>query len=120
MHTKQINKIFWPLLLLAYSAMIYFASSKPIEIPGPGFPAKDKLLHLIAYAALAWLAWQTVKAWSLRHPGEWAWLYAAGYGATDEWHQYFVPGRQCDLWDWVADAVGAAMVILVVTRHSES
>ena len=31
------------------------------------------------------------------------------YGATDEWHQSFVPGRDADVRDLVADAVGAAL-----------
>jgi VanZ family protein len=33
---------------------------------------------------------------------------AAVYGIVDEIHQYFVPGRDCSPWDWVADALGAA------------
>jgi len=34
-------------------------------------------------------------------------LIAAAYGATDELHQYFVPGRQADVADLLADAIGA-------------
>jgi len=34
-------------------------------------------------------------------------LSAAFYGMTDEIHQYFVPGRSADPWDWLADTVGA-------------
>jgi VanZ family protein len=36
-----------------------------------------------------------------------AWLLAAAFGATDEWHQMYVPGRFPELRDWVADAAGA-------------
>jgi len=28
-------------------------------------------------------------------------------GALDEWHQRIVPGRSADVFDWVADVVGA-------------
>jgi VanZ family protein len=38
-----------------------------------------------------------------------AWAIAAGYGATDEWHQRFVPGRSADVEDWYADAIGAGV-----------
>ena len=34
---------------------------------------------------------------------------ASMYGVTDELHQYFVPGRSCDVLDWVADTSGAAI-----------
>jgi VanZ family protein len=31
------------------------------------------------------------------------------YGATDEWHQAFVPRRSPDLGDWVADVFGVVV-----------
>ena len=34
---------------------------------------------------------------------------ASLYGATDEFHQSFVPGRDSDVLDWVADTLGAAL-----------
>jgi VanZ family protein len=34
---------------------------------------------------------------------------ASLYGATDEIHQLFVEGRNCNAWDWVADTVGAIL-----------
>ena len=33
------------------------------------------------------------------------------YGASDEWHQYFVPGRSCEFGDWIADTAGGALAI---------
>jgi UDP-2,3-diacylglucosamine pyrophosphatase LpxH len=34
------------------------------------------------------------------------------FGATDEWHQLFVPGRSCELGDWVADSLGGGLGLL--------
>lgn len=34
---------------------------------------------------------------------------ASLYGATDEFHQLFVPGRLCDPADWLTDTCGAAL-----------
>ena len=44
----------------------------------------------------------------------WAVLLAVVYGATDEWHQSFVPGRTPELRDLFADAVGSAFGASVV------
>jgi len=34
---------------------------------------------------------------------------AAAYAVTDEFHQMFVPGRECDPIDWLVDVAGAAI-----------
>ena len=34
---------------------------------------------------------------------------ASAYAASDEWHQSFVAGRDSDLFDWVADSIGAVL-----------
>ena len=41
-------------------------------------------------------------------------------GSADEFHQYFVPGRQCDIWDAAADAVGIALGITFWFRIARS
>lgn len=35
---------------------------------------------------------------------------AVAYGALDECHQWFVPGRECSLADWHCDSAGAAVI----------
>ena len=40
--------------------------------------------------------------------------FAAVYGITDEFHQWFVPGRTADVNDWMADCTGAAIAVAVV------
>lgn len=47
--------------------------------------------------------WQRVDRFTL-------WLaivISAVYGASDEFHQYFVPTRSCDAADWAADVLGS-------------
>jgi VanZ family protein len=34
------------------------------------------------------------------------------YSAMDEFHQFFVPGRSCDIFDWIADSVGVATSLI--------
>ena len=41
-------------------------------------------------------------------------LIGALYGASDETHQLFVPGRSCDIADWIADCVGISFSLLFI------
>ena len=43
-----------------------------------------------------------------------AWAITAGYGITDEVHQWFVPGRFASVADWIADALGAAVALAAI------
>jgi len=40
--------------------------------------------------------------------------WSSAYGAIDELHQYFVPGRACMWQDWLIDTVGAALGVCFV------
>jgi len=91
-------------------AALFFASSGPgVELP-PG-RSVDKVLHAGAYGVLAGLAAWALTRGALRSATGpvllAAWLLATAYGATDEFHQYFVPGRSADVADLLADALGA-------------
>ena len=98
--------------------LIYGASALP-DLEGLPAGISDKTGHLAGYFLLGALVARAIAA------GEWsgytwptaatAWVFAAAYGVTDEWHQSFVPGRTPDVGDWMADAVGAAAGVLVVT-----
>jgi VanZ family protein len=82
------------------------------SIPGPPIPGgSDKSLHVLAYLGLA-LTVVRALAGGLPRPiglgiAATALLITIGYGATDEVHQLFVPGRSGDVYDLMADAAGA-------------
>ena len=38
-------------------------------------------------------------------------IFSSLYGLSDEWHQYYVPGRMSDVADWVADTLGAVLLL---------
>ena len=42
--------------------------------------------------------------------------FVALYGLSDEIHQYFVPGRVCDILDLAADVTGGT-IALITHRH---
>ena len=74
-------------------------------------------MHGLAYALLGSLAWVTFIHLSLstRSVFLYAILYASLYGVSDEFHQSFIDGRHADVWDWVADTLGALLAISLIT-----
>jgi VanZ family protein len=99
--------------------LIFFVSS--LSLRGTRLPQNsDKVIHFAEYGVLAALLTfgfrRHLPAWAARRAAAWTWVVAAAYGASDELHQLFVPNRSCSLYDWVADATGAALAagLLVV------
>ena len=102
-------------LIFAISSM----SQPPLPVPKFEWLTIDKLYHFIEYAILGGLlAWAFVKAKPPVVPAQTIWVLAAVisilYGASDEWHQTFVPGRFATLADWVADMLGSVAGVLGV------
>lgn len=112
-----------------YCAVIFLLSALPAQrMPEGGFWRFDKLIHAVVYAGLGLLF---LRALGLRHArlgrlgaAIVAVLGATLYGASDEWHQSFVAGRQASILDLLADAAGAAVAVgvasLVRLRRSAS
>jgi VanZ family protein len=74
-----------------------------------------KTAHLSIYLCLGVSSALTVREFRPKgHPYLWAWLIAAAYAATDEFHQYFVPGRSCEFRDVCIDALGALVGVVIV------
>ena len=102
---------------ILYMGFIFFASSVPgDELPSWGF--WDKAEHLLAYAVLGILFLVPVAEARLAlvtpRTGAIAVLLATLYGAFDEIHQSFTPGRSPDVHDLFADFLGASVGVVVV------
>jgi len=106
------------ILPLAVAATIVWLSAQSqypggIELPSP----LDKFAHATVFGALAWfldLALQHNRPdlpFYRRHLFVFA--VVAFWGATDEWHQSFVPGRSCEFGDWLADAIGGGLGLML-------
>lgn len=104
--------------LVAYSVAIFVVSSGPLpERLRPrflDFLGSDKLGHLAIYAVWGALAaWARLAAWpgaqgaSRRGAILFGWIGGTLYGLTDEIHQLWVPGRDAEAGDLVADSLGA-------------
>jgi UDP-2,3-diacylglucosamine pyrophosphatase LpxH/VanZ family protein len=106
------------ILPLAVAATIVWLSAQshyPMGIQLP--PPLDKFAHSAVFGGLAWALDLALQR---NQPGLpmyrrhlLVFLVVSGFGATDEWHQYFVPGRACEFGDWVADTVGGGLGLLL-------
>ena len=88
--------------------------------------------HFLEYLVLGISLFWTVRDLRMKHgrvPDESAgrtvlapWVVGVLYAVTDEVHQYFVPGRSCELRDVVIDACGVAVGVAIVwwRRHRQT
>jgi VanZ family protein len=83
------------------------------SIPNPHLPVpkgSDKWAHFLVYAMLGVLVARAVELKPRRAALMVAVVVGVSlFGAFDEWHQYFIPGRFPDVMDWLADSVGGAV-----------
>ena len=76
------------------------------------FPGQDKLFHLVVFGALGFLVMGTLQPPQNGYRQQQLWWVAVAvmlYGISDEFHQYFVPGRSVDVYDVLADALGGLL-----------
>ena len=84
------------------------------------FDGQDKLIHAGAYALMAWLfwvAWKPVLRDNVNLLAILAIVFCSAYGASDEWHQSFVQGRDASVYDWLADTSGAFLITLLLWKR---
>lgn len=102
----------------AWAAFLFFMSSRT-SLPVDLVSGTDKIAHFAAYAVLGLLLayGAGVLGRSPLVAVALGWLY----GALDEFHQSFVPGRAAEFGDWVADAfgtlAGVGLFLLVARRR---
>lgn len=96
--------------VLAWAAVIFAFSSIPSL--GTGLGTWDlvlrKLAHAAEYGILAALLWRALGNAPV------AVAAASLYGASDELHQAFVPGRQAAFRDWAVDTAGALLGVALL------
>ena len=80
----------------------------------------DKVVHGALYLVLGLtLSWAGYRGGSAI-PMSVLILVGIGYGALDEWHQSFVPGRDPSVGDAVADAIGVLAGFAIFRRRALS
>ncbi|WP_243286778.1 VanZ family protein [Geothrix terrae] len=110
------------LLPLAVAGTIFWLSAQGhypggIELPSP----LDKVAHATVFGILALALDVALRQTAPGLPPYRRHLVilaaVALYGVSDELHQRFVPGRACELSDWVADALGGVLALTASSIH---
>lgn len=105
-------------LLSFYWFILLFLTS----IPGNSVPSvglSDKYEHFLGYFGLAFLLnlvllVQDKFPLMKKYSSIFTFLFGVVYGLLDELHQLFIPGRSCDMMDWLADGIGVTLGIIGV------
>lgn len=93
----------------AYALLIFILSSLPsLKSPDIGVSFQDKIYHVLEYAVLGFLLQRGSENSGRRSLKRFLLVSLIGvcYAASDEIHQRFVPGRQCEFLDFLSDAAG--------------
>lgn len=109
---------------LLWAGTIYYASSIPSSrLPKIAFLINDKIIHASIFFILGLLVYRALEPRVKPAGSQWKRFFIAVlavviYGFVDEFHQSFVPGRDVDIKDATADAVGGIISAAVVYLRS--
>jgi VanZ family protein len=118
LNSKNFLKYHFPFIL--WLLIIFVQSSlAAIELPKIDIISTDKLIHMGVFGLLAGLCYiSLIHIYKTNifsaNPLIWAAIITILYGASDEIHQYFVPNRSSEVLDWMADAMGALIAVLII------
>jgi VanZ family protein len=103
--------IYYWLPVLLYCLLIFIQSSYPSPENIPSLPYLDKLIHFAVYAILGSLFFRAFRTQRFKENTNMvimlSILASSLYGFSDEVHQYFVPHRDADIMDFLADVMGS-------------
>jgi VanZ family protein len=104
----------WLLGILALYWLALFIATHLPRVPSLRVQHSDKLVHFAVFAILGFLLTALFPRLHRRWEWNvvWATIFASAYAAFDEYSQPAV-GRTADVWDWVADSLGAVCGALV-------
>jgi VanZ family protein len=108
------------MVLFGWMALLAYWSDQgklPIDQPAVAsvlHGVQHKFAHFVAFGLLGILACWAVDG--LPRATLWAVALTSAFGATDEWHQAFVPGRRSAIDDWALDTSAAMLAVYAMNR----
>jgi VanZ family protein len=111
------RKIFFWILLIIYSIVIFIFSSRPEVGVEQYFYGQDKVIHFLTYGIHAFLCLVTLgdRILSLKSIQYFlALILSFSYGIFNEIYQYFIPEREFSFGDILANSLGIITFLILV------
>jgi len=111
------RKIFFWILLIIYSVVIFIFSSRPEVGVEQYFYGQDKVIHFLTYGIHTFLCLAALSdkilLLKLFHYFL-ALVFSVSYGIFNEIYQYFIPEREFSLGDILANSLGIITFLILV------
>ncbi|MGB6371297.1 MAG: VanZ family protein [Atribacterota bacterium] len=111
------RKIFFWILLIIYSVVIFIFSSQPEVGVEQYFYGQDKVIHFLTYGIYAFLCLAALSDkilfLKLFHYFL-ALAFSVSYGMFNEIYQYFIPEREFSLGDVLANSLGVITFLILI------
>lgn len=102
---RIILKVHLPWIILMIIISIQ-SSISSIDVPQLGITFMDKILHFSVFGVLGLLIIRGMMLSNIKRSLIWTLIIGSMFAALDEWHQFYVPGRDASFYDFVADVLG--------------
>ena len=101
----------WWSAFSGYAVLVLVVSVIPVPDVGPKLPSLDKVIHILEYFLFSWLLVRAALAsgWSRARAAWIASLVAIGYGGLCEILQWWLPYRQAEWLDVIANGIGGVL-----------
>ncbi|MBI5326040.1 MAG: VanZ family protein [Ignavibacteriae bacterium] len=117
---KMKYKLIFIIPAVIWSALIFiFSNQSQPPFFDLGFQWNDKLLHMLAYFAygltLIFFLFGSFENLKIKNAIIYLLIFGAIFGITDEIHQSLIPGRDAEVFDWIADCIGISLSLSLLT-----
>ncbi len=104
--------IVWALIIFSFSA----STTRPVSPSHWQDFIVKKSVHMIEYFVFAVLLFRALKnsGFNTRKSFYLAFILSVFYGFTDEYHQFFTPGREPRIRDVFFDEIGASLAVVSI------
>lgn len=108
---------------LFYMALIFFFSHKePLLATVAGdwsFPGLDKIAHFCEFSLLFFILYRSFYLDNYKNPEFKSLCLSILYSVSDEFHQSFLPYRDCEVGDVIADTAGIVVGFFVLLTYKK-